>query len=170
MGSMGFGLNLNTTGLGLNQGLDVQQTVATLVAAAKAPEQPLIDEENFYSSQESALNNLNDLLSKLQTAVQALQDPLGGLAAQWLNHFYVLARRQIFEGSAQLKADVLRQAAGYFAEVGKMWEEARAMSSRNPASRPSPSPQDLPFRSPQEAAPAMASDMTRTSSPADWRA
>ncbi len=81
MGSMGFGLNLNTTGLGLNQGLNVQQTVAALVAAAQAPEQPLLDEQSFYSSQQSALNNINDLLDSLQTAVQALQDPLGGLAA-----------------------------------------------------------------------------------------
>ncbi len=81
MGSMGFGLNLDTTGLGLNQGLNVQQTVAALVAAAQAPEQPLLDEQSFYSSQQSALNNINNLLDSLQTSVQALQVPLGGLAA-----------------------------------------------------------------------------------------
>lgn len=78
---MGFGLNLNTTGLGLNQGLDVQQTVSALVSAAQAAEQPLLDEQTFYTSQQSALNNINDLLNNLQTAMQALQDPLGGLAA-----------------------------------------------------------------------------------------
>lgn len=81
MGSMGFGLNLDTTGLGLNQGLNVQQTVNTLVAAAKETEQPLLDEQNTYNSQQSAINNINGLLNSLETAVQALQDPLGGLTA-----------------------------------------------------------------------------------------
>ncbi|MEJ2007784.1 MAG: flagellar filament capping protein FliD [Acidobacteriota bacterium] len=42
---------------------------------------PLINEENTYTSQESAINNINNLISSLETAVQALQDPLGGLAA-----------------------------------------------------------------------------------------
>ena len=79
MGSMGFGLNLNTTGLGLNQGLNVQQTVSTLASAAQATEQPLLDEQTSYNSQQSALSNINDGLNNLQTAVQALQDPLGGL-------------------------------------------------------------------------------------------
>src|SRR5579883_3451857 len=80
MGSMGFGLNLNTMGLGLNQGLNVQQTVATLVAAAQATEQHLLDQQKLLSSQQSALNN-NNILNTLQTAVQALQDPVGALAA-----------------------------------------------------------------------------------------
>lgn len=81
MGSMGFGLNLNTTGLGLNQGLNVQQTVAALASAAQETEQPLLNEQKYYNSQQSALNNINDLLNNLQTAVQALQDPLGALDA-----------------------------------------------------------------------------------------
>lgn len=81
MGSMGFGLNLDTTGLGLNQGLDVQSTVNALVEAEQATEQPLINEESTYSSQQSAINNINNLLGSLETTVQALQDPLGGLAA-----------------------------------------------------------------------------------------
>lgn len=78
---MGFGLNLDTTGLGLNQGLNVQQTVQALVQAAEAPEQPLKQEQAFYQSQESAITNINTLLGNLQTSVQALQDPLGALAA-----------------------------------------------------------------------------------------
>lgn len=78
---MGFGLNLNTAGLGLNQGLDVQQTVQALVQAAEEPEQPLLTEQQFYQSQESAISNINTLLGNLQTAVQALQDPLGALAS-----------------------------------------------------------------------------------------
>ncbi len=79
--SLGFGLNINTTGLGLNQGLNVQQTVAALVTAAEEPEQPLKNEEQFYTSQQSAISNINTLLGNLQTAVLALQDPLGGLSA-----------------------------------------------------------------------------------------
>lgn len=85
MGSMGFGLNLDTTGLGLNQGLNVQQTVNALVAAAQETEQPLINEQNTYNSQESAIKNINNLISSLETTVQALQDPLGGLAATTAN-------------------------------------------------------------------------------------
>lgn len=80
-GSFGYGLNINTTGLGLNQGLNVQQTVAALVAAAEAPLQPLENQVTLYKSQESAVNNINTLLGNLQTAVLALQDPLGGLSA-----------------------------------------------------------------------------------------
>ncbi|MDE3178542.1 MAG: flagellar filament capping protein FliD [Acidobacteriota bacterium] len=79
--SFGFGLNINTTGLGLNQGLNVQQTVAALVTAAEEPEQTLKNQEQVYTSQQSVINNINTLLGDLQTAVQALQDPLGGLAA-----------------------------------------------------------------------------------------
>ena len=85
MGSMGFGLNLETTGLGLNQRLNVQQTVNALVAAAQETEQPLINEQNTYNSQESAIKNINNLISSLETTVQALQDPLGGLAATTAN-------------------------------------------------------------------------------------
>ncbi|HEX5481763.1 MAG TPA: flagellar filament capping protein FliD [Terriglobia bacterium] len=81
MGNGTFGLNLNTTGLGLNQGINVQQTVASLVAAAEQPEQPLLTEQQFYSSQQSAVSNINNLLGDLQTAIQALQDPVGALAA-----------------------------------------------------------------------------------------
>lgn len=81
MGSMGFGLSLDTTGLGLNQGLNVQQTVNALVAAAQQTEQPLENEQSTYSSQQSAIENINNLMNSLETSVQALQDPLGGLAA-----------------------------------------------------------------------------------------
>lgn len=79
--SFGFGLNINTSGLGLNQGLNVQQTVAALVTAAEAPLQPLQNQEQVYTSQQSAINNINTLLGNLQTAVQGLQNPLGGLSA-----------------------------------------------------------------------------------------
>ncbi len=79
--SFGYGLSINTTGLGLNQGLDVQSTVQALETAAEAPETPLKNEETVYTNQASAASNINTLLGTLQTAVQALQDPEGGLAA-----------------------------------------------------------------------------------------
>lgn len=77
--SMGFGLNINTTGLGLNQGLNVQQTVAALVAAAEQPVTHLQNEETNYKNQQSAAQNINTLLGNLQTAILALQDPAGSL-------------------------------------------------------------------------------------------
>ncbi len=79
--SLGFGLQINTTGLGLNQGLDVQSTVEALETAAEAPETPLKDEETTYENEVSAAQNINSLLGTLQTAVQALQDPEGALAS-----------------------------------------------------------------------------------------
>ncbi|MGH9407804.1 MAG: flagellar filament capping protein FliD [Terriglobia bacterium] len=79
--SLGFGLQINTAGLGLNQGLNVQQTVAALVQAAEAPLTQLQNQEAGYTIQASAINNINTLLGNLQTAVQALQDSAGGLAA-----------------------------------------------------------------------------------------
>lgn len=79
--SFGYGLQLNTQGLGLNQGLNVQQTVQALVAAAEAPEKQLQAEEQSFTNQGSAVTNINNLLSSLQPAVQALQNPVGGLAA-----------------------------------------------------------------------------------------
>ena len=78
----GFGINLNTTGLGLGSGIDVQATVNQLVQAAEAPEQAMTQEQQLFTSQASALNNLNSLLSSLQTAVEALQGPDGQLNAE----------------------------------------------------------------------------------------
>jgi len=77
----GFGVNLNTTGLGLGSGIDVQATVNQLVQAAEAPEQAMKQEQQLFTSQASALNNLNSLLNALQTAVTALQGPDGQLNA-----------------------------------------------------------------------------------------
>lgn len=81
MGSFGFGLNINTQGLGLNQGLNVQQTVAALVAAAEQPITHLQNEKTAYTNQQTAAQNINTLLGTLQTAVLALQNPAGGLNA-----------------------------------------------------------------------------------------
>ena len=77
-----FGINLNTTGMGLGTGIDVQGTVSQLVQAARAPEQAMTQEQQLLTAQSSALNNLNSLLSTLQTAVNALEDPAGQLTAR----------------------------------------------------------------------------------------
>ena len=78
----GFGINLSTAGLGLGTGINVQSTVAQLTASAEAGEQVYLDEQQLYTNQTSALNNINGLLSTLQTSVQTLQDPAGQLAAR----------------------------------------------------------------------------------------
>ncbi len=80
-----FGINLNTTGLGLGQGINVQTTVATIIQADEAPEQPMLNEQTFLQSQSSAISNISSLLTTLQTAVQALQDPEGQLSDQVAN-------------------------------------------------------------------------------------
>ncbi len=77
-----FGVNLNTSGLGLGAGIDVQGTVAQLTQAAQAGEQVYLQEQQLYSNQTSALNNINNLLTTLQNSVNALKDPLGALAAR----------------------------------------------------------------------------------------
>jgi len=80
-----FGINLNTTGLGLGAGINVESTVATLVQALEQPEQPMLDQQTFLQSQSSAISNISSLLTTLQSAVQALQDPEGQLTDQVAN-------------------------------------------------------------------------------------
>lgn len=137
------------------------EVIRLLHAAARAVETGDIEKKT---------HNLNRVLAFIVHLQAALDLAHGREAARWLNHFYILVRKQIFDGSAQLNPDLLRQAAGYFSEVRQVWEEALAMSSADPTSNPSLSPQNVPFRSPQEAAPAIASDVTGTSSPTDWSA
>jgi len=80
-----FGINLNTSGFGLGTGINVQSTVATIIQADEQPEQPMLTEQTFLQSQSSANSNISSLLTTLQTAVQALQDPQGQLADQVAN-------------------------------------------------------------------------------------
>jgi len=77
-----FGINLNTTGLGLGQGIDVESTVNTLIQALEQPEQPMLAEQTFLQSQSSAISNIGSLLNNLQTTVEALSDPDGVLTNQ----------------------------------------------------------------------------------------
>ncbi len=119
---------------------------------------------------ENKTRDLNRVLAFIVHLQGALNSAQGDEVGQWLNHFYGLVRKQVFEASVQLRPDLLRQAAGYFADVRKMWEGARATDSGNPASISAYSPQDDPFRTPQKVAPAIAPDMAGTSSPTDWSA
>lgn len=85
MGGFGTGLNalyLNGSSFGMGSGLNVQSIVQTLTQAAQANETQYTDEQTLYNSQISALNNMSGLLTSLQTATQALQDPAGPLSAR----------------------------------------------------------------------------------------
>src|SRR5579864_8626812 len=85
MGGFGTGinaLNINGTSFGLGQGLNVQSIVQTLTQAAQANESVYTNEQTLYQSQTSALNNISSLLTSLQVAAQALQDPAGALVAR----------------------------------------------------------------------------------------
>ena len=137
------------------------EVIRLLHSAARAIEVGNIEKKTL------DLNRVFAFIVHLQAALDLAQ---GGEAVRWLNHFYVLVRKQIFEGSARLDPGQLRQAAGYFACVRKTWEEARAMSSGQPASNPALSPQSIPFQSPQEVAPAIASDTAEPSSHTGWSA
>lgn len=120
------------------------EVIRLLYSAARAIEAGNIEKKTC------DLNRALAFVVHLQAALDLAQ---GGVGAQWMQQFYILVRKQIFEGSARLSPDLLRQAAGYFAEVRKTWEEAQAMSSNTPASNPSPSPQSVPSQSSQEVAP-----------------
>jgi len=80
-----FGINLNTSGFGLGTGINVQTTVATIIQADEAPEQPMLEQQTFLQTQASAITNISSLLTTLQTSVQALQDPQGQFTDQVAN-------------------------------------------------------------------------------------
>lgn len=78
-------LDLSGTSFGLGQGLNVQSVVQSLTAAAQAGESVYTAEQTFYQSQISDLTSVTNLLTTLQTATQALQDPAGALSARDAN-------------------------------------------------------------------------------------
>lgn len=137
------------------------EIIRLLHAAARAIETGDIEKKT------SDLNRVFTFILHLQAALDLSPD---GEAARWLKHFYALVCKQISEGSVRLDPEPLRQAAGYFADVRKTWEEALAMSSDQPANNPAISPQTIPFRSPHEVAPTVASDMAEASSCDGWSA
>lgn len=119
---------------------------------------------------EKKTHDLNRALSFIVHLQSALGVARGGEGVRWLTHFYLLVSKQIFEGSARLEPELLRQAAGYFVEVRKTWEEVPTINSQNPASNPSPSPHDNQSQSPQTAAPAITPDIGETSTHIGWSA
>jgi flagellar hook-associated protein 2 len=78
-------LDLSGTSFGLGQGLNVQSVVQSLTTAAQAGETVYTNEQTLYSSQISDLQSVSNLLTTLQTATQALQDPAGALSARDAN-------------------------------------------------------------------------------------
>ncbi len=82
MGGTGFGISLSSTGLNLGTGINVQSTVATIIQADSVPLTAMQNQQSTYSSQTSAINNINNLLYTLQNSVFTLEDPLGQLTAR----------------------------------------------------------------------------------------
>jgi flagellar hook-associated protein 2 len=78
-------LDLSGTSFGFGQGLNVQSVVQSLTTAAQAGESVYTAEQTFYQSQISDLQSVTNLLTTLQTATQALQDPAGALSARDAN-------------------------------------------------------------------------------------
>jgi len=81
------GINLGSLGAssglgGLGAGIDVQAFVQAALAAPEQQVQNLQTEQTTFSSQSSALQTIQNDLANLQTAEQALSDPLGDLNAQ----------------------------------------------------------------------------------------
>ncbi len=67
---------------GLGEGIDVQQFVQLAVAGDQANITNLQNEQTTLNSQTTALQQITTDLNNLQTAAEALSDPLGALAAQ----------------------------------------------------------------------------------------
>ncbi len=78
---MGTTSSLNLSGLGLGNGINVQQFVQSLVQTADVPLTQMQAEQTTYTSQLSAISNINTLLGNVQNDIQNLQDPLGPLGA-----------------------------------------------------------------------------------------
>ena len=71
-----------TTGTGLGQGIDVQQFVQYAVANQQATITNLQNQEATLGTQNNELSTISSDFTTLDNAVQALNDPLGALAAQ----------------------------------------------------------------------------------------
>ncbi|HEX5481764.1 MAG TPA: flagellar export chaperone FliS [Terriglobia bacterium] len=85
-----------------------------------------------------------DDLNRALTIIVHLQGNLdreqGDETIHLLDRFYTLARAEIFKGSAGLDAAALRQLAGQFAELRKLWERAEELASQTRQNGDSPSP------------------------------
>src|SRR5215472_9337197 len=78
-------LNISGSSFGFGQGINVQSVVQSLTTAAQAGESVYTAEQTFYNSQISDLKSITNLVTSLQTATQALQDPAGALSARVAN-------------------------------------------------------------------------------------
>ncbi len=71
--------------LSSGSGIDVQTTVSQMVYAAQAPERIWQSQQKKLQTEANAFNQLNNELSSLSTAVDALRDPAGSFAAMSAN-------------------------------------------------------------------------------------
>lgn len=85
MGSSGFnlmGLGATNSLGGLGAGINVQSFVQAALTPQQLQIQQLQNEQSAFSSQTSALQRIQNDLNNLQSAEQALRDPVGALTAQ----------------------------------------------------------------------------------------
>jgi flagellar hook-associated protein 2 len=80
--SSGTAGGTSTTGTGLGQGIDVQEFVQYALANQEATITNLQSQQTTLASQVSELSTIESDFTALDTATQALSDPLGALAAQ----------------------------------------------------------------------------------------
>lgn len=74
-------IDLSTLGNSGNYGIDVQTTVAEIIAADSVPMQQLQQQQATLSSQTSALTGIQSDFQSLQTAAQALNNPVGAFSS-----------------------------------------------------------------------------------------
>jgi flagellar hook-associated protein 2 len=74
-------IDLSTLGNSGNYGIDVQTTVAEIIAADSVPEQQLESQQSTLTSQTNALDAIQSDFQSLQTAAQALTNPVGAFSS-----------------------------------------------------------------------------------------
>jgi flagellar hook-associated protein 2 len=77
-----MGVSLNPAAILSGQGLDVTSVVSQIIASQSGPLTVWSQQQTTIASENGALDGINNDLANLQTAVQALADPAGALAAQ----------------------------------------------------------------------------------------
>jgi len=80
--SLGSSTSGTTSGSGLGQGINVQQFVQFAVANQQAAITALSTQQTTLGSQAGEISTITSQLASLQSAVSALNDPLGALSAQ----------------------------------------------------------------------------------------
>jgi len=77
-----MGVSLNPASILSGQGIDVSSVVQQIISEQSGPLQVWEQQQTTIASQNGELDGINNDLTNLQTAVQALADPAGAFAAQ----------------------------------------------------------------------------------------